>query len=318
MNTRPVGRAGFTVSEIGFGAWPIGGAGRNFHYGDVSESDALACLETYVGQGGTFLDTARAYNRSEEILGRFLARPDLRDRIVVASKTGQPTEEGIRAELDESRRALRRDVIDLYYLHHPPDDPDEMNRTLDVYERLQAEGKIRAIGASVKGPDVTPATVTLCRQYIRTGRVDALQVIYSILRQENAAMFEEARAAGVAIVARTTLENGFLTGKYEPDRRFSGQDHRKRFTDEQLGKILREARRLKETAVAPPFQTLGQTAIRFVLDHPAVSVAIVGAKSPQQTRENMSPASLPPLPENLRRRLVETYANRCGEFNTTA
>jgi aryl-alcohol dehydrogenase-like predicted oxidoreductase len=192
-----------------------------------------------------------------------------------------------------------------------------MNRVLDVYDQLRIEGKIKAAGASIKGPNVTQATSDLCLQYIRSGRVDAIQVIYSIFRQRNQSVFDEARSAGVGIVARTVLENGFLTGKYAPGHEFSGQDHRKRFAADQLLGILREVQELDRIVVKPPYEDIGRAAIRFVLDEPNVSTAIIGVKTVQQARENMMAASLPELPADLRLSLIERYRDRCEEFNTS-
>ena len=101
-------------------------------------------------------------------------------------------------------------------------------------EQLKTEGKIRAIRTSIKGPNVTQHTADLCRQYVYTGKVDVLQLVYSIFRQSNAQIFEQARQAGVGIIARTVLESGFLTGKYNSQSLFLEGDHRRRWSAEQL------------------------------------------------------------------------------------
>ena len=110
-----------------------------------------------------------------------------------------------------------------------------MQRALDEFEALQREGKIKYIGASIKAADVTPATLQLCHQYIAAGRVNALQVVYSILRQLHTGMFDDAFHNGVAIIARTAMESGFLSGKYKPGHVFKSTensiDHRSRWSD---------------------------------------------------------------------------------------
>ena len=133
----------------------------------VSEKDAHATIRAYLEQAGNFVDTARGYTDSERLLGDYFQRNGGREDVFIASKTWQLKAEDARRDLDTTLRLLQSDYVDLYYLHAPPDDPDEMNRVLDICEGFKAEGKIRAIGASVKGPDVTQRTVDLCRQYVR-------------------------------------------------------------------------------------------------------------------------------------------------------
>jgi aryl-alcohol dehydrogenase-like predicted oxidoreductase len=308
---RRLGRTGFQVTELGFGAWAIGGRG----YGDVERQQALAALEAYVAQGGNFIDTATRYGHSEDLIGDMLSEPGLRERLILASKAPQHDPEEIREAVEGSLRRLHTDYVDLYYLHSPPWDADTMNQVLDVYETLKEEGKIRAIGASIKGPRVTDEIVDLCRQYIRSGRVDVLQVIYSIFRQKNAEMLSEAMAQDVGIVGRTVLESGFLTAKYEPDHTFSEDDHRHRWGPDRLPTILTHAKVLEEVAVKPPFEELSQVAIRFALDQPGLSTLIVGAKSPAQVEENMAAAELPPLDQAFRQRLVRLYEPLNDFFN---
>jgi len=308
-----LGKTAIEVSKIGFGAWAIGSKA----YGCVSEADGLACLAAYVEHGGNFIDTATNYG-SEPLIGRFMKREGLEEKLVIGSKTPKLTAEGIHDDLERNLRDFQRDYVDLFYLHFPPDNPDEMNRVLDVFERLKNEGKIRAIGASIKGPDVTQATVDLCRQYIHTGRVDALQVIYSIFRQKNRDMFAEAKASDVSIVARGVLESGFLTAKYLPGHCFPN-DHRVRWGNgEHLAKILAEALRLRDEFVHPPYKTLPQLAMRFALDEDGVSSIIVGARNARQVKANMRIDELPPIDDESRERLHRRFEGRDNEFNTVA
>jgi aryl-alcohol dehydrogenase-like predicted oxidoreductase len=312
LEKRTLGRTGFQVTEIGFGAWAIGGRG----YGEVPEEDALAALEAYVTSGGNLIDTARRYGQSERLIGEFLRTRGQRTDLFIASKSHSTTEVEVRADLEEGLRLLGCDHVDLYYLHSPPEDPDEMNHVLDIYERLKTEGLIRAVGASIKGPNVTQATVDLCRQYMRSGRIDALQVIYSIFRQKNSEMFAEAQQRGVGIITRTALESGFLTGKYHPGQAFPAGDHRHRWGQDRLARILRRVEEVEQMAVQPPYDTLPQVAIRFALQPEAVSSVIVGAKSAAQVAENMSAASLPPLPLQTIEALRDRYQGLGPDVNT--
>jgi len=309
-----LGRTGAEVSELGFGAWAIGGAGEGFNYGTVSEKEALACIETYLEAGGNHIDTARYYNDSERLLGLVLKNPSVRQQVFLASKAWEHGFEGVRSNLEGSLQALQTDYVDLYYIHVPPDDVGEMNRELDVFEQLRGEGKIRFIGASIKGPDVTQATVDLCRQYINSGRVDVIQLVYSIFRQKTREIFDEAKEKNVGLVGRTSLESGFLTGKYEPGHAFTGKDHRQRWAD-RLDAILMCAQELKATAVNPPYETLTQVAIRFAMIPDAIGSTIVGAKSAEQMQANLNAVDLPPLDQGLVDRLVSEYGQRTEEFN---
>ena len=313
MRQRELAHTGIVISEIGFGAWAMGGRG----YGTVSEDDAFASIRAFVEAGGDFIDTARRYGTSEEILGRFLKREGLHDKVVLATKTPELEESGIRSDVETSLRMLQTDSVGLCYLHAPPDDPDEMERVLDVFLQLKAEGSIRAIGASVKGPDVTQDTVDLCRQYIRSGKVDALEVIYSMFRQKNAEMFAEAEETGVAIIVRGVLESGFLTGKYLPGHEFSDpQGHRYRWSKEKLEGILADVQDVTHLAVHPPYERISQAAIRFVLDTPNVTSIIPGARNAEQMHQNMAPANLPPLHSEIMNELRHRYADSGERFNT--
>ncbi len=314
MPCRKLGKTGIEVTPMGFGAWPIGGVA----YGEVAaRQQGLDTLAAYVDRGGNFIDTARRYGVSETLIGQFVKERGNRDELVIASKTHQLEEANIRAELETTLSELQTDWVDLYYLHNPPEDPEQMQRTLDVFVQLKKEGKIRAIGSSIKGPDVTQHTVDLCRQYIATGKVDALQVIYSIFRQKNAEMFAEANAAGVGIVARTVLESGFLTGKYRAGHVFREGDHRLRWGRERLDAILADVECVEKLAVKPPYKTLAQAAMRFACDAEGVASIIPGAKTPEQAHANMDAGELPPMDPALREQVIEPFAGRTEEFNTS-
>ncbi len=312
MEKRPLGKTGIMMSRLGFGTWPIGG----LKYGAVSEADAAACIRAYIEAGGNFIDTARAYADSEEIIGNYFHKHGGRKDVVIASKTKSLTEAEIRKDLETSFKMLRTDYIDLYYLHSPPDSVQEMNELLDVFEALKSEGKIRAIGASIKGADVTDHTVSLCRQYIASGRVDALQVVYSILRQKNKRMFSEAAENNVAVIGRTVLESGFLTGKYKPGHRFPEGDHRSRWGSEQLDDIFAIAEDLETLAETNGFSSPAEFAMKFSYDEEGVNAIIPGAKNEAQMHSNLRVPEAPPVPEAVRRRLYEDFAGRCEEFNT--
>jgi len=311
IRRRKLGRTGFEVSELGFGSWPIGGKTAKFHYGDVKQTEIESVLLRYFEDGGNFLDTARAYGESERILGGVLSRYDGGDKIILATKTeaGETIDSvpQIRKDLEESLRLLRRDYVDLYYLHQPPETRDAMNRALDEMEQLKRENKIRAIGASIKGPNVNNDTERLCLQYLNTGRLDVLQLVYSILRQRLRGVMEEARRRKVGIVIRTALESGLLTGSYTPGHTFAGRDQRTRYKKENLDFILNAAQEISRFAVYSPFRTLGQVALRFSMEPVEVSSVIVGMCTTEELKQNEETASLPGIQKDLIERLKREY-----------
>jgi aryl-alcohol dehydrogenase-like predicted oxidoreductase len=254
------------------------------------------------------------YGESERIVGRVLARRPDRDSIFVCSKSLGLDGPAIRGDLETTLRQLRRDRVDLYYLHMPPDDPDAMRRTLDVFVSLKAEGWIRAIGVSIRGARVGPETAALCRSYLATGWVDAVQLIYSIMRQDNASVFPEADAAGVAVVARTVLESGFLTGKFDRSTRFDSDDQRHRWQPK-LDGVLEAVDALRSRFAKPPYADLAQLAMAFALADPRVATIIPGGKTVQQVRTNAGVSALPPLPDALRDTLCAAYRGMTPLFN---
>jgi aryl-alcohol dehydrogenase-like predicted oxidoreductase len=201
-------------------------------------------------------------------------------------------------------------MVDLMYLHGPPEDTGEMNRVIDVFCELREEGKLRGIGASIKGPNVTDQTQQLCRQYIDSGRIDAIQLIFSIVRQANREVFEPAHEAGVALVGRTCLESGFLTAKYEPGHEFAEGDHRNRWPKETRDELFRIAKDLEQEYVEPPYGSLAQVALRFCLDQEGLATIIPGAKDARQARANTEVADLPPLPDEVHRELRDRFEGR--------
>jgi aryl-alcohol dehydrogenase-like predicted oxidoreductase len=310
MEKNTFGRLGWQVTEMGYGAWSLGGS-----YGEVTESDKFAALETYLGSGGNFIDTARGYGESENVIGRFLKAHDTRNDVVLCSKIWPTDTDKVREHMEESLRELQVDLIDLMYVHNPPDDPGEMNRVLDVFSEFKEQGKIKAIGASVKGRNVTGDTQALCRQYIDTGRVDALQIIFTILRQSNRAVFDYARERGVALVGRTCLESGFLTNKYEPGHTFT--DHRKVWNGAQADEIIRLVADLADELVHPPYEAMAQVALRFCLDQDGLATIIPGAKNGRQAGGNARVTELPPLPDEVHAALRERFAHGEQIVNVT-
>jgi len=315
VRKRQLGRTGLMVSELGFGAWTIGGVS----YGDVDVQDALSTIEAYVQAGGNFIDTARGYDESETIIGKYLKEYGNRDDLIICSKTfsGQKmaTVPTIRPDVEESLKQMGTDYIDVYYLHQPPEDDDVIKAAVIELEKLKEEGLIRHIGASIKGPNVSDGTVELCKRYIELGRVDVFEVVYSILRQKLHDVIISAHDAGIGIVARTVLESGFLTGKYAPGHVFPESDHRARWPEERLNFILEKAQEISKI-VSPPYEDTPQIATKFSLANPGISTLILGARNRDQVLRNMGTETLPALPEATINVLKEKFGDITENCNT--
>ncbi|MEE4243068.1 MAG: aldo/keto reductase [Desulfopila sp.] len=309
-----LGRTGFSVSEMGLGAWAVGSKG----YGPVEKKQGVETIEMYMEAGGNHIDTAPVYGGSEALIGDVIGNGALREKVFIGTKTKMgdcaETVSKIRGACEESLSLLKTDYIDIYYLHTPPEDIDTISRALDEFEKLKEEGKIRAIGASIKAAAVTANTVGLCHTYIDTGRLDVLQVAYSILRQANAEIFEKAKENSVGVVTRTSIESGFLSGKYRPGHVFPS-DHRMRWSKETLAKIFSLADELSKWVIRPPYQSLAEVAIRFSLAPEEVSSLLVGARTTEQLQRNLKTLLLPPLDPDIIERLQQEFSGRTEEFN---
>ena len=319
MRERNLGRTGIRTSEYGYGAWSLGGEGPVMGYGAVAETDALDVLRAYVDLGGNFIDTARAYNDCERVIGLFLGELRNRERMIITTKTisGQSAESipAIRKDLEESLRQMRTEYVDVLLLHQPPEDHDTIHRALDELLLLKEEGKIRATGASIKGPDVTGKTESLCRLYLKTGKCEVIELVYSILRQKHRRVIEEASDEGVGIIVRTSLESGLLTGKYLPGHAFVGQDQRSRYGEDRLALVLKTVQEMQRTVVCPPYTALTEIAIKFALSLEGVSSVIVGARNRAQLEGNTRAARLPDLDRALVRFLEERYGHMTEQAN---
>lgn len=314
IKKRKLGNTGIEISELGFGAWAMGG----LSYGKVDKDDSVNAVKAYVDAGGNFIDTARMYGQSEEILGDILKDKALSKKIILCSKTylGETIDQVpfIKDDLETSLKTLNRDYLDVYYLHIPPDDVETMHASLDEMQKLKKRGLIRSIGSSIKAANVTRHTVDLCRQYIASRKVDALMIVYSIFRQMHSEVFSEAYNAGIGIVTRSALESGFLTGTYLPGHRFGENDHRARWGEKRLDRIFAEVSELSKTIVEPPYETLAQVALRFAMDNPCISSLIIGAKTAKQIVSNIETLSLPPLNNDVLNK-IKTFSQKTELYN---
>jgi len=297
MQHRVLGRTGLEVSEIGFGAWAIGGNAHGNSYGPTDDATSVAAVRRAVDLGCNFFDTADVYGwgHSEALLGEALE--GRREEVFLATKVGGDFYHGgvrlnfepgyIAFALDRSLKRLRTDHVDLYQLHNPPAEMMSDPSTYEVLESLKAEHEIDHYGVSVH----EPAEGLLC---LEAGKPETLQVPFSLFRQEWIDdLFPEARKANVGIIAREPLGNGFLAGKIGPGARFVAGDIRSYWPPGMVAGRAAVAERL--SFLAKEGRTAAQAALRFALAFPEVSVAIPGAKTAAQAEENLGASDAPPL-----------------------
>jgi aryl-alcohol dehydrogenase-like predicted oxidoreductase len=314
MKYRTLGRTGVSVSEIGFGAWALGGG-----WGDQPEEDSMAALGQAIDLGVNFIDTAAGYGdgRSERIIGRVIQ--ERREKLFVATKTPPAPgpwppspyctieerypESYLRDNIEERRRNLGVDTIDLLQLHTWTRAWNKNPRALDTLKKLQAEGKIRHIGISTPEQDQN-AVIDLMRR----GYLDTVQVIYNIFEQEPAAeLLPAALEHKVGVIVRVVFDEGALTGKFHRGQKFADEDFRSRyFAGDRVDRVVERVARIEEDVrrVSPDRKlTMPEVAILFALAHPAVSSVIPGIRNVAQARANTAVSELAPLSDALRLKL---------------
>jgi aryl-alcohol dehydrogenase-like predicted oxidoreductase len=308
LRYRSLGRTGLRVSEIGFGAWGIGGdAGGAIAYGPADRGESLRALDAALDRGINFYDTSDFYGhgRSEELIGEAFA--GRRGDVVIASKVGL-LEDGsktdfsaahLRRALEASLKRLRTDYVDLYQLHSPsPEALDD--EAVSALKLLKQEGKIRAYGLSARSPEEGKAALQ------RFG-FPALQVNFNLIdgRALDCGLFELAAREDAGIVARTPLSFGFLTGRYEAGGNFHEKDHRRRWSPEQRTLWADAPDLFRKMMEKTPNQTAAQFALRFCLSHASVSSTIPGMLNAAQVEENAAAGDLPPLAADELRQVAE-------------
>jgi aryl-alcohol dehydrogenase-like predicted oxidoreductase len=315
MQYRELGRTGWKVSTISFGAWAIGGS-----WGSVDDRQSLAALEKAVDLGVNFIDTADVYGdgRSERLVAQL--RQSRREEIHIATKAGRRlnphtadgyNRENLTAFIERSLKNLNTETIDLVQLHCPPNDVYYRPEVFGVLDDLVAAGKLRYYGVSVKSPEEGLRAIDY-------PNVQSVQIIFNMLRHRPAELFfAEAKRRRVGILARVPLASGLLTGKLKPNTQFEQSDHRQfnrhgevfdvgeTFSGVDYETGLRAVEELK--ALCPSGWTLTQFALRWILMFDAVTCAIPGAKRPEQAAENCAAADLPALSDAAMNAIRQIY-----------
>lgn len=299
MHYRELGKTGIRVSEIGFGAWAIGGDA----WGPVEDQASLRAMERALELGVNFIDTADVYGNghSEELVARVIQ--GRRDQVIVATKGGlmghhrdpnrEPVydrPEKIVSAFEHSLRRLGTDHIDVYFDHIWWDRPEETEAFLTAFAGLKREGRVRAVGVSTDSFEYV-------QHFNQDGTLDVVQFDYSLLnRSAEQHILPYCQQHGIGVVVRGPLRMGLLTGKFTPQTQFPEGDIRRNWPQEDwFQKNLGQVEQLRP--LTSQERSLGQLALRFVLNHPAVSVAIPGAKTPEQVEQNVLASSRPLLSE---------------------
>jgi aryl-alcohol dehydrogenase-like predicted oxidoreductase len=315
MVYRKLGRTGWEVSTISFGAWAIGGT-----WGDVDDKESMEALHRAVDLGVNFFDTADVYGdgRSERLLAAL--RRDRKEPFFIATKAGRRlsphnsegyNRKNLTSFVERSVKNLKTDALDLLQLHCPPTEVYYRPEVFDILDELVKAGKIRFYGVSVE-------KVEEGLKAIEYPGVQTVQMIFNMFRQRPSELFfEQAKKRDVGILARVPLASGLLTGKFKPDSKFHPDDHRnfnrqgeafdrgETFAGVDFITSLKTVEELR--SISPPAATLAQFALRWILMFDAVTCAIPGAKRKDQEEQNAAAAGLPPLSEETMAKVRSIY-----------
>lgn len=310
---RVLGKSGVAVSECGLGCWQLGG-----DFGPIDDARALSVIEAALEQGVNFFDTADVYGagRSERYLGSVLGA---KKEIFIATKYGRdgntyPDKYSLTDLRDSIKRAqdrLQREVIDLIQLHCVPTAIMEQGDIFHWLREVQQEGLIKHFGASVETVD----EALLCAH--QEG-LTSLQIIFNIFRQRAIdKLFSVAKENKVGIIVRLPLASGLLSGKYKSSTRFDDSDHRnynkdgaafsvgETFSGIPFDKGLKFVNKIH--AYKPVDLSMTQFALRWILDHDAVTTVIAGASSINQVAENVSASRVQALSKKVHKSLYDLY-----------
>jgi aryl-alcohol dehydrogenase-like predicted oxidoreductase len=268
MPNRRFGATGLSVSEVGFGAWAIGGKA----YGTVDRQDSLRALAGAEELGCNLVDTAMIYGDSELVLGEFLR--GRRSRWIVATKYSFQRA-GLTATLEAQLRRLGTDVIDFYQLHWLPEDP----RLYEELYALKKTGKVRFVGASVYSTSDIDAVID-------HEQLDGVQLPFSLLDPDPFLLrVERLRASGLAVLIRSALKEGFLAGRFRTDTTFpDSNDQRHLWSARRIARTVEQVERFR--FLQADAGSLRRAAVAYPLSYPEVSTVLLGTKTTAQADDN--------------------------------
>ena len=301
MNYRTLGRTGLKVSEIGLGTWALG---TNI-YGEVEKDAPSRLVGRALDQGINFFDTAPLYGTkeivgtAESILGEALGGN--RDDVLISTKFGRTSTHVVpgrftaaeaRESCEASLRRLGRETIDLLFFHSPFHPGEIADDVWDALGRLQEAGKVRFIGHSVS---MYEDTAGMSADWMRERRIDVVQVVLSPFNREARPLIRIAMENACGVVARECLANGFLSGGIRRDTVFPQGSLNARYSREEIARRVDYAEQIAEALVNGPVETLVQATYRWILDQPGISLALSGAKHPDELEDPVRATALPPF-----------------------
>ncbi len=323
MHYRTFGRTGWNASEIGFGAWGIGGDA----WGNTDDKDSIAALNKAIDLGVNFIDTADVYGdgHSEQLIAQ--VRKQRSESLFIATKAGRRlnphtaagynNRENLTGFVERSLHNLEVEALDLLQLHCPPSEVYDMPEVFGILDGLQQQGKLRNYGVSVERVEEAMKAITY-------PNVKSVQIIFNMFRLKPAEQFfAAAQERNVGIVVRVPLASGLLTGKFKADSQFAANDHRQynrhgesfdqgeTFSGVDYGTGLEAVEELR--ALLPQGMTMAQFALRWILMFPQVSTIIAGAKNPTQAADNVQASEFPALSQETMRRVQAIYDARIRE-----
>ena len=321
MKYRKLGRTGYKISEVSFGAWAIGGT-----WGRVDDRESFKALNKAVDLGVNFFDTADVYGdgRSERLLARL--KKERKEKFYIATKAGrrldQQTPEGyskknLTSFVNRSLKNLDAETIDLLQLHCPPTQVYYMPEVFSILDDMVRDGKIRYYGVSVE-------KVEEAIKAIEFPNVQSVQIIFNMFRQRPSDLFFKLAAEKkVGIIARVPLSSGMLTGKFNKTSKFENDDHRKfnrkgeafdkgeTFSGIDFNKSLIAVEELK--AILPNDLSLTQFALKWILMFDAITCTIPGAKSENQVVENVTSSDKDILSQTVMKKVKFIYEKHIKE-----
>jgi aryl-alcohol dehydrogenase-like predicted oxidoreductase len=291
MQYRKFGNTDLVVSEIGFGAWAIGGGAMvgstAIGWGEADDDISIKAVYKGIDQGINFFDTADIYGlgHSEEILGRTIGKLS---NVIIATKVGNVNRQEkfttdysrqyIVAACESSLRRLQRETIDYYQLHSARMENLVQGECVEAMHQLRRQGKIRYWGLSLN----TFNPLQDAEYLIEYGFGNGFQLVLNLLNQRALPLLKKSAAKGYGIIARMPLQFGLLTGKFDAGTSFAGNDHRK-------GRLVPELIEKSNAALEPVWQLCGkynctktQLSLSYILSYPQVSTVIPGIRTPQQ------------------------------------
>ncbi len=295
MQYRNFGHTDLKVSEVGFGAWAIGGGAMigttAIGWGDVDDRVSEAAIHAAVEAGINFFDTADIYGlgHSETLLGNTIGT---NKNMIIATKAGNVARDEqftvdysaahILNACEQSLRRLKRDHIDFYQLHTARMTHLQQGDCMDAMQQLQAAGKIRYWGLSLNTFDPFPEAEYLLEQELGNG----FQLVLNLINQRSLPLLKRAGEKGYGIIVRMPLQFGLLTGKFDKGASFAGNDHRKNRLVPAIVDACAAALEPVWSLCEKYHCSKTQLSLSYLLSYPEVSVIIPGIRTPDQVKGN--------------------------------